>query len=123
MSRRGTELNRHCHDVSVNIPLKIVETQGTYSLKLEDPMSLSIAIPFHSQIHSGPVSNFQTSFQKLKEALAASCEFTARAARTRLNLPLTTCNRLLSWAEKEGLLIRRHSGPATFYVFARSIAD
>jgi hypothetical protein len=90
------------------IPAKIVAHRGNYSIRIQGEFS------FLLHLHRQVPSNLGVQLGKLINLFTDS-PFGAREAREKLDLPLTSFNRLINWSIEHGHIQRTGSGPSTKY--------
>ncbi len=78
----------------------------------------ALILPVEREAIEGP----KFVFGKLRRLYSPEMEFTAREARARLDLPLTSFNRFVTWALEEKLLTRISGGAHTRYQLVAAVA-
>lgn len=94
------------------IPIVIDEHTGAYRIAFTG--DFAFALPLNHP--DGGVTQMTVQFEKLAKRYGEAPSFTAREAREELGIPLTSFNRLISWALAAGQVERLGTGAKTQYV-------
>ncbi|MGE0526532.1 MAG: hypothetical protein AB7G93_16810 [Bdellovibrionales bacterium] len=93
------------------LPIRILEKNGAYRLRIEGPVSFRLPLERKS------IDTYHTEVERLRRAFEGSATFSASQARSVLNIPRTTFQRIVNWAREQGTLTTVGKGSSTQYRF------